>query len=184
MYHTIINPLPFLCYYGVCCRKFHQILIDKYNLSQIENDQYVFCNRDKGNWRHITNMEEICNETKKLYSYIEWKYMKDFFPTIKETTLNWVKIKMIFLPTGSNCVKCLAMKPGSVMVVALGRGVDTAAIRTAISCDLFNIWFFVWSMDHFGDKNKSNYVNISLALKAISIGLYATKYYNLPQREF
>ena len=53
MYHTILNPLPFLCYYGKCCRKFHQIIVDTYNLSNVKNDQYVFCNRDKDGQRFL-----------------------------------------------------------------------------------------------------------------------------------
>ena len=153
----------------------------EYNLTYVKNNKYVFCNRNKGNWRHITNMDEIFNETTKKYPEYQWEKMIDIFPTIKETSLHWILIKFIFLPTGSNCVKCLAMKPGSVMVVATGiNEVDTAAMRTAIGCDLFGIWFLVPNMNHFGDKNKPNFVDVSLALKSISIGVYASIHHMLP----
>ena len=180
-YHTIMNPLPLLCYYGKCCRLFHQLIVDKYNLSNVKNDQYVFCNRDKGYCRHITNMEELLNHTRLTYPQYDWKMLKDSFPTLKETFTNWIKIKFIFLPTGSNANKCIALKPGSVMVVASsGDGLDTSTMRMICSSDVFNIWFWVPGMEHFGDKNKPNFVNVTDAMKSIDIGIYAAAHQRLP----
>ena len=179
MYHTILNPLPFLCYYGKCCRKFHQIIVDTYNLSNVKNDQYVFCNRDKGFCRHITNIDEVFNQTKLQYPQYDWKYLIDIFPTLKETFINWITVKFMFLPTGSNTHKCLAMKPGSVMVVATScDNFDSAAMRIISSSDVFNIWFTVPGMKHF--KIQPNYVNVTDAIKAIDIGIYAADHQKLP----
>ena len=182
IYHTLVKPLPFLCYYGMCCRKFHQILVDKYNLSNVKNDQYVFCNREKGLRRHITNMEEVFNQTKLQYPQYEWKNLIDIFPTLKETYINWIRIKFIFLPTGSNTHKCLAMKPGSVMVVAMSvDSFDSAAIRIISSSNVFNIWFWVPGMKHF--KVQPNYVNVTEAIKAIDVGIYTAIHQKLPNRK-
>ena len=179
-YHTIVEPLPFLIYFGECCRKYHDILMDKLNLTSVPNDQYFFCNREKGYWRHLTNMDEIFNQTQLQYPSINWQYLKDFFPNLREAANNWVRIKFIFLPTGSNAYKCLAMKPGSVLVVASSMFFDHSIMRLMISTDLFNIWFFVNGMEHFGDKNKPNIVNVTQAMNAISIGVYAALNQKLP----
>ena len=180
LYHTVLEPLPFLCYYGACCRMMHERIMDQYKLHDVKNDKFVFCNRDANRYRHIANMDEIINATKINYPSYDWTTMPDKFPTLKETAENWVKIKFIFIPTGSNCVKCLALKPGSIMIVATARGeIDTAAMRTSISCDLFCVFFLVWNMQHFNNKSP-NIVDIELALKAISKGIYALINKTLP----
>ena len=181
-FHTIIKPLPFLTYFGTCCRRYHNLISEKLNLTGIPSSKYVFCNREKGLNRHISNMNEIMNLTKGLYPYIEWTVMQDLFPTLKETYIAWSSIHFIFLPTGSNCVKCVAMKPGSVMVVALSDIIDIPIINTVIGCDLFNVWFINPNMPHW-QRNGTILgckINITTTMICIKLGVYAAIHQKWP----
>ena len=179
-YHTITRPLPFLTYFGICCVRFREILDLRFNISSIRDTRYVFCNRIPGKSRHISNMHDVYLSAKRVFPEILWEELQDIFPTIEETAKNWAAIKLIFLPTGSNCVKCLAMKPGSVMVIIMADVFDTAAIRTAIACDIFNLWFILPKMIHFDETNMTNIIDVSTALDYLEIGIYVSIHKSWP----
>ena len=172
--HTVIKPVPFLFYFGICGRRIHQTFYNYFHLDAIENNRYVFCNRNKGLWRHLENMDDVVQEARKSFPMINWEIMEDVFPTMRETALNWATIKLIFLPTGSNCVKCVYMKPNSVMVVGLAGKIDLSIMCDITCCELFNIWFAVPGMTHFGEKDAKNYVDVPFAIRTLKCGIYAS----------
>ena len=177
---TIIKPAPFLFYFGICGKRLHQTLTEYYELDKIKSTLYAFCNRDKGEWRHLSNMNELILKAQNEMPFIKWVEIPNRFQSLKETALTWASIKLVFLPTGSNCVKCIHMKPFSVLVIALGDIIDLAAMRTATCLELFNIWFSVPNMTHFGDKNATNLMNISFAFQSLKCGVYCSIYQKWP----
>ena len=178
--HTIVKPAPFLFYFGICGQRLHKVFSEYFHLDKVKSSLYAFCNRGEGEWRHLSNMNDLIEKAKIEIPNIKWVVLPDRFASLKETALNWAAIKLVFLPTGSNCVKCVHMKPYSVIIVALADIVDLAALRTATCCEIFNMWFSVPNMTHFGEKNATNLMNISFALQCLKCGVYCSIYQKWP----
>jgi hypothetical protein len=92
----------------------------------------------------------------------------------------WASIKLIFLPNGSNGIKCLYLKPDNVVVVANSDIMDIPMMKTALSSRVFSIWFPVPGMTHWGKKGFKNPLNISIAMNALRIGVETSRIGRFP----
>ena len=170
--YTAINPLPHDSHYGLTMYKLSQKFRSFFNLTKIIPTKYCFSNRSGR--RQITNFNEIVEAARNKFTDYNISVVEDS-KNISSIVKIWSKAKFMFMGTGSNFIKHLFMKEGSVLCIALANLQDNCIALSAASHNVFTFFFVVVGMDH--QFNYSGHpCNIELAMNVFRIGLFLAKY--------
>ena len=172
-YSTI--PPPHVRHFGSMMRIVSQKLRRYYKVDVIIPTNYFITNRKSGEFRYISNMFEIF-ETIKHYYINEYNVsFLDDPKDMNEMARTWASAKLIFVVTGSTCIKSVFMKEKSVMIIALANMMDNVEPLYAAINEVFTLTFPVKGLLHF--QRWTNFtINITIAVRVFGIAAYCAKF--------
>ena len=101
---------------------------------------------------------------------------------MKEMAIKWASAKLIFVVTGSTCMKSLFLKEKSVMLIALANYMDNVQPLYAAIHQVFSLTFHVKNLRHF--QKYTNYtIDIQIAIRVFAIASYTAENGHWPPYE-
>ena len=160
-------------HYGLMFKILAEKIRKYYEVDSVEPSVYGVTNRNIGEPRYIKNLETIFPFLQEHFKEYKLTFFHDS-KSLKSSALQWSACRFVFTPTGSNCIKHLFLKEGSVMVVALGTHTDNCIGLSAAAHGIYILYYRVKTMDHWV-KESENTINITEAKIVFDIGLYCAK---------
>ena len=170
--YTVVENSPASYFYANLTQALHNRLMQAYNLEDVQPTNYFYCNRQYRARRYIHNMKEIIEETSKLYPEIHFINLTDMLPSVRETATKWASAKLIYLPSGSNALKEVFMKPYSVLVMPTSLHGDYTPLRYAAS-NLVFILQYTTCLDHYVGPGCA--IDLNLSIINLGRGIYCAK---------
>ena len=174
------EPLCHIAHYGSLMTTLSKKLREHLKLEEINATKYSIANRAKGR-RHLLNWKDIKDAIIKAYPDVNFSVIGDIF-WYKEAAIEWAKAKMMFMPTGSNFVKNIFMKEGSVLVVGLANVLDDCIALTAAAHRCSTLFFPMEHVDHHCNYT-GGYCDPDVVVRAVGIGLYCAQHGNWNPKE-
>ena len=179
-YSTI--PPPHIRHFGSMIKIVSDKLRSFYKLESIIPTNYFITNRKPGEFRYISNMLDVYQA---IHDYYINEYNITFLDDpkdMKKMTQTWASAKLMFVVTGSTCIKSLFMKEKTVMIIALGNIMDNIQPLYAATHEVFTLTFPVKGLMHF--RKWTNFtINISIAIRVFGVGAYCAKHGQWYQNE-
>ena len=172
-YSTI--PPPHNRHFGLMMKIVSEKLRKYYKVDSIIPSNYFITNRKPGEKRYISNMYDVYLAIKEHFiNEFEVKFLPDP-KEMNEMAQKWASAKLIFVVTGSTCMKSVFLKEKSVMLIALGNIMDNVQPLYAAIHEIFTLSFPVEGLNHLLRWN--NYtINITIALKAFNVAAYCARH--------
>jgi hypothetical protein len=170
--HVINDWRPISSMSGECITKLMQVVSDNLRLDQIEAKEYGLANRVGGRGRSIGNFHELVNKIREVYPQYNWTVIVDKKASYSEVARTWAALRFVFLPTGSNVLKCLYMKKHTVLCVASSNSFDFCVNIFVVSGEHFVYWLPT-GMPHYSDKPFS--IDVDSVVSHFSEALYCDK---------
>ena len=167
------DPLPHVSHYGQLMFALSNKLKKYFNLDSIEPTKYMITNRSPNRRRHINNLFEVTEKIQEIFPQCKFEKIDDN-ETIEGSAKIWSAAKLVFAPTGSNCIKLLFMKKNTVLVVALAEFIDNCISLSAFSNQIFTLYFRVLSMYH--DEYYTANCDIDKLIPVFQTALYCVKH--------
>ncbi|EAX87082.1 hypothetical protein TVAG_273060 [Trichomonas vaginalis G3] len=134
----MVGPHSWQTHYGEIMQKLTEFLREKMKLDRIPITRYAFINRELGKSRRIKNLEEICNEAKKIcpsFEYIDLNIYKSKI-NVETTAKLWASLKFVVHHGGSGFSNCIFVKKGVLKAVIIHCvWYDYPAINFLITCE-------------------------------------------------
>lgn len=162
------------------CTELSRICKEKFDCLNITPTQYALYNRPPGN-RHLANFSDFMFAVNVRFPHIRWIRLMTLYPTFKDSVIAYSQVKLLFGPTGSNCINMIFMKQETVVVCGAGDMNDGPVYGTAQACKIWMITFLVPGMRHHGLK--PNYLNYELALNAIEKAIFVLDHQRWPTKD-
>ena len=173
--YTAIDPAPHLAHYGTIIQRLSMIMRRYYGLEKIIPTKFYFCNRTPGRPRYIGNLHDVVAHANLVFPNYHFEYLHDELE-MKKSAIYWAQAKFILAPAGSNCIREIFMKEGSIMIAALGDIMDNCMSLAAATHGVFTLYFRIPGMQHSPIKVEPATLNIPLAMKVTKIGLYVIEH--------
>ena len=172
--YTTIPP-PHFRHFGKMMRNLALKLRKYYQVENIKPINYFISNRRLGEYRYISNMYDVFLAINKtFYEKYKISYLQD--PRdIKETAKTWASAKLIFLTTGSTCIKSLFMKEKSVMIIGLAEIMDNGQPLIAANNFIFTLIFRIEGMIQY-ERQTNTTIKIPLAINVFKIGAFCAEH--------
>ena len=167
-----IKPVPHLSHYGKLIVDLSRKMKNYYNVTNNKPTKLIFINRANGLSRRMKNMQELCDETQKLYPLYKFEYHEDS-NSFKEAAMLWSTSKFIFIVAGSNSAKSIFMQENSILVVGLSNNMDNTAPLRCGPINVFTLVFRVNEINHFHPLSTT--CNLTRPLRAIKLAMYVVE---------
>ena len=152
----------------------YPILQDKFRkrfgLNRIKPTKYHFMNRET-EYRHFLNLNEIINETEKLYN-IHFEQLFDKNDDRVLQARNMAATKLLVAPSGSHIYNAFFMHQGTAMVLLMANYAAFPEFRLTQNLGIWCIGIMHPHMEHYGGPGNGN---VPITLKSIGYALYAIK---------
>ena len=128
-------------HFGVPVQNLHDKLTNHFKLFNIVPSKYVILNRAHNTDRSLENFDELTNMIKLKFPTVKFLFLYDQTGSISSYARFFSTIKFLFTTSGSNCHKCIFMRPRTVFVCCSIIMMDFAAWETILSCDIALVVF-------------------------------------------
>ena len=151
--------------------KLHKAL----NLDIIKPNRYILQNREKKNWRFITNFADLVEQVKKEMPQYNCEVYSKTNLNITEAAKMWNSCLIMYGPPGSNNANVIFMQKNSCMCIQLCVDIfDKWAIKQVQSMGVICVISKVTKGYHY---NGPSVANINAAVNSLKLGLSLIKKY-------
>ena len=171
--YTAIDPASHLAHYGTIIQRLSMIMRRYYRVEKIIPTKFYFCNRTPGKTRYIKNLHDVVAHANLMFPKYHFEYLHDEID-MRKAAIYWSQAKFILAPAGSNCIREIFMKEGSIMIAALGNFIDNCMSLSAATHGVFTLYFRIIGMVH--SSKRPSKLKIPLAMKVTKIGLYVIEH--------
>ena len=178
--YVVYNPMPYLSHFSTAIVNFSRKFSLIYGLNKIEARDFALSNREKFTRRYITNFNLFVLYVNIEFPKYKWIELKTTYASIRESAIDFARLKFLFIPTGSNMIPILFMKSGG-MIVDMQTGFNDHAMESIALCvGLKIIAFSVIGVHHY---NTDYYeMNIQDGIRIMQIAIYAFENGKWPNR--
>ena len=175
-------PPPHNRHFGKMMNTVSQKLRSYYNVTNIIPSNYFITNRKKGEKRYISNMYDVYLSIQNFYKNEYNVLFLNDPKEMNEMAYTWASAKLVFVVTGSTCMKSIFLAEKSVMLIALGDFMDNVQPLYAAIHNVFSLTFHVKGLRHF--RKWTNFtINLSIAIRVFGIGALCAKNGKWPLNE-
>ena len=168
-------------YIGCSFTKVVDLLREKTGVNSIIGYRYIFVNRPKGTFRHVTNLKELYFITLKILPEINWEIDEDpNYLNLLYIAKEFASYKMMVAPSGSNTVNMLYMNRNYSCGICLihAKTADYPIYANSLMAQIWAIGFCNnWTQFDIG----IHYCDIPYGLTCIKRLVYALKYHRWPE---
>lgn len=165
------TPSPGCSHFSFLAKQLKEKVFNRFNLSNIENTDYVIYNRPSRTSRHIKNFNEIYHFLTANFSRLNWKILQFDDLPFEEKLKTFTRIKLLLCYSGSIISNSFAMKSFSGII---SISTERPLVYNHRETLCHNIWIFMILNPGQGHHSRKQlYINVSVLVKPLKEMLYA-----------